>query len=932
MSCTTPLKRSIPCYPKKNESVYKSESRHEASSQHEAKSEDHRDLSTGAYDKNLLVGELADDCTNQNKKMEEDIKKSRPSSIVPNDSSRRCDAVELLKEYLELVGTKLKKELDSLSLITSDSEFRTRSEMTYLQYLSFFHDDIPFLKETLLEAELIETRYRELIEGKSTFSSFFEGKTRAECENFLIRFAYLLQTRLVDIFRTTSKVNFLLKALSSVVPVPSATERKSVNSQHHFYPPASMKKLMVEDANLKDLKRETLHSLRNDRKDSTDLFICDNQYKVAIQKFDKAFQNIFSSGHGLVKEAKTSVVKEVRKSVTSSNSNKDGKVVGYVHTKDDNGRTIEAIPLYEVDYEAYLTSLQKYLVSEENAVVLPDYLQEFDITFLYPGPNAEEVACFQPFSTTVLVAFGLCIGKIYEQVDKSTSQSKEEHQMGDESTSPSKEECQEDKATPQSSSSPRNNALLRNLVLPTFELLRKKRIADEALETTYVQEDDIFTFTEEKPGCQKYQSGSQLDRESESQLLSHLSKYISNPFHSFFGTDTKASGLTLSPVHLCVHRLKLQNAGKEDMFLEHSKSACVHFLKKDNFIKWCDGDEDLHDDYTNSMKMYNNTLPSEPGIDGLAFIVLCNLMTCSRKHLFGTLTSGSDGKLGELLAYGSFSSIYASADSEEKNMVYKVSRYGTNIDNLKREHDTLHKLKDVSGLIKSNGIGEIDMTIGGVKKPFRALSLSPLGMRLDFFLRTEVESSEKTAFILSIGKTLSQTLKTIHGGFKICHNDVSPNNLMVDMETKNPMLIDFDLACQIDEEQQGFWGTVQYVHRSVFEDFACKRTFTVKAENDLYGLAYSLTSIVSGGCSWKYLDPREVKVNNDKSNEDLREVEVKKRKFNSDFEEWCEERNTAVREALVQQRNIEGSSDTWQEEVSKMFGNSVVPSQSVSTT
>ena len=538
--------------------------------------------------------------------------------------------------------------------------------------------------------------------------------------------------------------------------------------------------------------------------------------------------------------------------------------------------------------KGFVNTFEKFLQSSSEVATYNHGEQTY-----YPGIEAEEVACVQPFLKGLLCA----LGNMAAEADWDTK-----HQSSSE-------------FSPTNSSPTKSNVLSNRIISSTDK--RRRRIVDKSLSThnRYIflfRDDCIEIPVEVKPGKRAKMTSTDLLKECKNQILGHLAKHVSVGFNFMeIGIDTKATGVVITPCCVEFVQLCLENIGTPAARLAIYETGPLPLLSLDNFLKWkgkeisSTAKENVP---TQKKKAKIETAYTAFGYDKavtatdvpLGLVALANLMTMERKDLMG---HSAQFELKEkkadlhLLAWGSFSLIYkCQAQDQEEPCVKKISRYAFKkvLDNEKK---VLQELRDVSHVVTLQDTDHVNIKIGTVFEKVPSLTLTPLGLKIEIYLLNVKNNGtfDLSKRIKDMGAKLRTALASIHEK-KYVHNDISPKNIIVHKD--EPYLIDFGIASRTDRQIKGFRGTPHFTAKTIFMKYPGK-SWTSKSHFDFCAFALSMAwlagQIKEENKTWNSFQPCNVNDSKYKDNKqslndwtDTR-YEIAKANFDclsDDFEDW----------------------------------------------
>ena len=483
------------------------------------------------------------------------------------------------------------------------------------------------------------------------------------------------------------------------------------------------------------------------------------------------------------------------------------------------------------DIEGFVNTFKNILQSSNE--VASNY---GDSTY-YPGIEAEEVACVQPFLKCLLCA----LGNMASEADwVRTSQYRSQF-------------------SPTKSSPTKSNVQSNRIINPTDK--RHKRIVDKSLSANnrYIflfRDDCIEIPLEVKPGKRKNMSSSELIEECKNQILGHLAKHVTVGFNFMgIGIDTKATGVVITPCSVQFVQLCLENIGTPAASLAIYETGPLPLLSFENFSAW----KGKESDQKAKKKAKRESADTAFGYDKeyaandvpLGLVALANLMTMERKDLMGHSAQFEcgekkdlHGEMEDLLAWGSFSLIYKHRGKDgEKQCVKKISRYALS-KVLENEKQVLQDLNGISNIVELQDSEKVKIKIGTAFENVPSLTLAPLGLKIELYLLNLKNEKNgnclPSALFKEMRGKLRTALKSIHAKGYV-HNDISPKNIIV--HDKKPILIDFGIASKIDTQIKGFRGTPHFTAKPIFRKYPGNK-WTPKSDYDFCALALSMAWLV----------------------------------------------------------------------------------------
>lgn len=483
------------------------------------------------------------------------------------------------------------------------------------------------------------------------------------------------------------------------------------------------------------------------------------------------------------------------------------------------------------DIEGFVNTFKNILQSSNE--VASNY---GDSTY-YPGIEAEEVACVQPFLKCLLCA----LGNMASEADwVRTSQYRSQF-------------------SPTKSSPTKSNVQSNRIINPTDK--RHKRIVDKSLSANnrYIflfRDDCIEIPLEVKPGKRKNMSSSELIEECKNQILGHLAKHVTVGFNFMgIGIDTKATGVVITPCSVQFVQLCLENIGTPAASLAIYETGPLPLLSFENFSAW----KGKESDQKAKKKAKRESADTAFGYDKeyaandvpLGLVALANLMTMERKDLMGHSAQFEcgekkdlHGEMEDLLAWGSFSLIYKHRGKDgEKQCVKKISRYALS-KVLENEKQVLQDLNGISNIVELQDSEKVKIKIGTAFENVPSLTLAPLGLKIELYLLNLKNEKNgnclPSALFKEMRGKLRTALKSIHAKGYV-HNDISPKNIIV--HDNKPILIDFGIASKIDTQIKGFRGTPHFTAKPIFRKYPGNK-WTPKSDYDFCALALSMAWLV----------------------------------------------------------------------------------------
>jgi predicted ATPase/signal transduction histidine kinase/tRNA A-37 threonylcarbamoyl transferase component Bud32 len=170
------------------------------------------------------------------------------------------------------------------------------------------------------------------------------------------------------------------------------------------------------------------------------------------------------------------------------------------------------------------------------------------------------------------------------------------------------------------------------------------------------------------------------------------------------------------------------------------------------------------------------------------------------------------------------------------------------LDRLRREFEIAKSL-DVEGVIRALALSRYKSRVALILEDFGAVSLSTLMARQRFSLDE----------ILTIGAQLASTLARIHQRH-VVHKDINPSNVVINPETRQVKLIDFDISTTLSRERPSIYspnrleGTLRYIS----PEQTGRMNRAIDYRTDFYSLGATLYELLAGAPPFDSADPLEL--------------------------------------------------------------------------
>ncbi|MFL5347170.1 MAG: AAA family ATPase [Hyalangium sp.] len=170
------------------------------------------------------------------------------------------------------------------------------------------------------------------------------------------------------------------------------------------------------------------------------------------------------------------------------------------------------------------------------------------------------------------------------------------------------------------------------------------------------------------------------------------------------------------------------------------------------------------------------------------------------------------------------------------------------LDRLRREFEIAKSL-DIEGVIRAFALARYKSRVALIMEDFGAVSLSTLIAQKRFTLDE----------ILTIGVQLASTLARIHQRH-VVHKDVNPSNVVINPETQQVKLIDFDISTTLSRERPSInspnllEGTLRYIS----PEQTGRMNRAIDYRTDFYSLGATLYELLAGAPPFESQDPLEL--------------------------------------------------------------------------
>ena len=474
---------------------------------------------------------------------------------------------------------------------------------------------------------------------------------------------------------------------------------------------------------------------------------------------------------------------------------------------------------------------------------------------IVPGAYAFEVEGTEPWLSTITRLIGECLELPYQIVDQKSG-----------IISPDK--CQQ-----------RNQSIVTNTERDKPRATRRcdMMLTKDRRFVFLIYDDAMQLGGEAKPGSRKSTGPIQLLREAKDQGLSHAAKSVMVGFNfAGAGVPTHATVFVINMACIQVLQLRLKDVGTPDVKLVLYESKYHPLLGIEQYNKWAQSAAPVRmEDFTEMREMLYRTgdTGKNDGIDEFpsGLRVICALMRCRRKELFGPSIDAHNNILGDILGSGTFAVVFR--HKEEESHVIKLSRYGR-VRDLSNEAAILdelgeHSAINVAKLVHKMSLLEVSFK-GNVTWKLPFIVTSPFG-KSSLLACTVARASGKDSFeewLLGVVQGLKEGLRFIHER-KIVHFDVNPSNVIIHQKGQKeiPVLIDYSIAAKTLSSEStvkkldGFRGTIDYAHADMFAKYPNKK-WMVEKKYDLASLAFTMAVFANGGNRpWKSIlgFPRSLK-------------------------------------------------------------------------
>ncbi|MBV1920634.1 MAG: protein kinase, partial [Pseudomonadales bacterium] len=177
---------------------------------------------------------------------------------------------------------------------------------------------------------------------------------------------------------------------------------------------------------------------------------------------------------------------------------------------------------------------------------------------------------------------------------------------------------------------------------------------------------------------------------------------------------------------------------------------------------------------------------------------------------------------------------------------YQNAQYPSEDLNARWQHEfmVLQSIKS-PWVVQARSLEKVNNNMVLVLEDFSPLNLAQLmhSNRLDLTQR------------LQLAIQLSEALSDVHK-HQLIHNDISPKNILVDIDTFRIKICDFELATQLSGEHprgraEHVWGTLDYMS----PEQSGRTNLTVDYRSDFYALGVTLYELFVGRRPFEYSDP-----------------------------------------------------------------------------
>jgi RIO-like serine/threonine protein kinase len=415
---------------------------------------------------------------------------------------------------------------------------------------------------------------------------------------------------------------------------------------------------------------------------------------------------------------------------------------------------------------------------------------------------------------------------------------------------------------------------------------------------------NMQSMGELKPGSRGDKSPIGLLEEALHQCLSHLAKIVMCGLNfAQAGVTAHATGFIANMAAVQIVHLKLIHVGTPEIGLVLEKTDYLPLMTKANFEKWAQtvkkGKEHASS-FAELKKLLYGKDASEENVGmflskdcnqnvrrviPMGYIALMELMMTKGKDLFGLDIDYDNGSaanhaipLGAIIGSGSASIVFKHRD-ESKDYVVKVSRHGATWD-IDLELGILKSLQKIEltnnhvpKLISSHAL---PLSIGGITVKVPAIVTSPRGTGVLEVLKSKTSSSfsDKRKFLTKVLKGLKSALEFLRSN-NIYHCDINPRNIVI-VDNEEALLIDFSIALDANKrkDRYGFWGTLNYVHRTIFEYYPHQRwDLNLYETFDSASLYFTMAVLVNDGeLPWSPIVGFPKTLDNDSKKEELQSV------------------------------------------------------------
>jgi len=191
------------------------------------------------------------------------------------------------------------------------------------------------------------------------------------------------------------------------------------------------------------------------------------------------------------------------------------------------------------------------------------------------------------------------------------------------------------------------------------------------------------------------------------------------------------------------------------------------------------------------------------------------------------------------IGHGGVGKVYRSLGPEGRGLVYKIEKKGAEVgERIKGEARIGSKLAGFPGVVRIREFGQIG--------ELYYIGMEPVpGINLDQLIK-EYKGKLPPAMAVEILRILCETLQYMHNEEKICHGDLKPKNIMVNLTRSEKgvkvevTLIDFGNAVKFSDPDYSYGITPAYCSP---EQVRCEK---IDQRSDIFALGIVLLEMLTG--------------------------------------------------------------------------------------